>query len=101
MPPDCLAAADRFAAASVEFSADLRRDGGGEITVNDYDTPSSWTAVADRAHITELHLVPEGDSQIDTITLLISSNGPARPIVLASSTRSRASSRWRTGPATR
>jgi hypothetical protein len=52
----------------VTFSASLVAD-GGSITVDDDISDQNWTAIADRAHITLLHLVPMGHSQIDTITI--------------------------------
>lgn len=52
----------------VRFSADLLRDGRGEITVHEgRGSDPEWYANADRAHIAELHLVPEGHSQIDSM----------------------------------
>jgi hypothetical protein len=52
----------------VTFSAHLLRDGGGEIVVDERRDPApEWYANAERAHITTLHLVPDGHSQIDSI----------------------------------
>lgn len=52
----------------VGFSADLSPD-GGQITVNDPDGDENWMAAADRETMTDLHLVPQGHSQIDQITV--------------------------------
>ncbi len=41
---------------------------GGYLDVVDPVAKNSWVAAADREHITVLHLVPEGHSQIDEIT---------------------------------
>jgi hypothetical protein len=52
----------------VTFSAHLLRDGRGEILVDEGRDPApEWYANAERAHITTLHLVPDGHSQIDSI----------------------------------
>lgn len=52
----------------VSFSASLGPD-GGLITVDDPDADEKWMAAADREGMTDLHLVPQGHSQIDQITV--------------------------------
>ena len=36
--------------------------------VNDVDSGARWESLADRANVTNLHLLPAGQSQIDSIT---------------------------------
>jgi hypothetical protein len=50
----------------VGFSASVDA-GGGEIYVDDPFSDQKWMAAADRAGMTDLHQVPEGSSQIDSI----------------------------------
>ena len=52
----------------VTFSADVRADGSGYLDVNDYPNDQRWMAAADREDMTVLHLVPDGQSQIDSIS---------------------------------
>ncbi len=52
----------------VTFSADVRSDGSGYLDVNDYPNDQFWMAAADRENMTVLHLVPDGQSQIDSIS---------------------------------
>lgn len=52
----------------VTFSASLVAD-GGEMTVDDDPSDQRWSAIADRDNLTDLHLLPLGHSQIDTITI--------------------------------
>lgn len=50
----------------VGFSASLNPD-GGELTVDDPEANEVFMAAADRDRMTDLHLVPDGQSQIDDI----------------------------------
>jgi hypothetical protein len=52
----------------VSFGAQLSRGGGDEIYVNVPEPLEGWIARADRAGMTGLHLLPEGQSQIDEVT---------------------------------
>ncbi|MEZ4503099.1 MAG: hypothetical protein R3C39_10780 [Dehalococcoidia bacterium] len=52
--------------SGVTFSADLTAV-GGELDVEDPATDRHWLAAADREGMTVLHLVPDGNSQIDSI----------------------------------
>ena len=54
--------------SGVTFSLDLI-DGGGNLTVDDSEGGQSWMAAADRAGMTVLHLVPDGQSQIDSVSI--------------------------------
>ena len=53
----------------VTFAAtDLRQD-GGHLYVTNHPTMEDWMARADRKNTTTLHLLPDGVSQIDSITI--------------------------------